>query len=59
MENNLIKQQASNAPEWFISSDSMLNHWQNHRKLTRLVIEAFPDGWVVMLLKTKTLFKLL
>jgi uncharacterized damage-inducible protein DinB len=44
MENNLIKQQASNTPEWFITSDSILNHWQNHRKLTREVIEAFPDG---------------
>ena len=43
MENNLIKQQASNAHEWFITSDSILNHWQNHRKLTRQVIEAFPE----------------
>lgn len=43
MENNLIKQNASNAPEWFITSDSILNHWQNHRKLTRQVIEAFPE----------------
>ena len=44
MENNLIKQQASNTPEWFITSDSILNHWQNHRKLTRQVIEAFPEA---------------
>jgi hypothetical protein len=43
MENNLIKQQASNAPEWFITSDSILSHWQNHRKLTREVIKAFPE----------------
>lgn len=44
MENNLIKQRASNATEWFITSDSILNYWQNHRKLTRQVIEAFPEG---------------
>jgi len=27
----------------FISSDKLLDHWQGHRRLTRRVIEAFPD----------------
>jgi uncharacterized damage-inducible protein DinB len=27
----------------FISSDAMLSHWQAHRRLTRRVIEAFPE----------------
>jgi uncharacterized damage-inducible protein DinB len=27
----------------FISSDALLKHWQGHRRLTRRVIEAFPD----------------
>jgi uncharacterized damage-inducible protein DinB len=26
-----------------ISRDSLLEHWQGHRRLTRRVIEAFPD----------------
>ncbi|MGH9687890.1 MAG: DinB family protein [Candidatus Acidiferrales bacterium] len=28
----------------FISPTALLAHWQGHRKLTRRVIEAFPDG---------------
>lgn len=43
MENNLIKQQTDNAVEGFTSSNSILNHWQGHRKLTRQVIEVFPE----------------
>jgi uncharacterized damage-inducible protein DinB len=31
------------APSMFISTDDMLSHWQGHRRLTRRVIEAFPD----------------
>jgi uncharacterized damage-inducible protein DinB len=27
----------------FISPDALLAHWQGHRRLTRRVIEAFPD----------------
>ena len=27
----------------FISTDSLLAHWQGHRRLTRKVIDAFPD----------------
>ncbi len=31
----------SSAP--FITSDALLSHWQGHRRLTRRVIDAFPD----------------
>lgn len=27
----------------FINSDQLLDHWQGHRRLTRKVIEAFPE----------------
>jgi len=27
----------------FISADALLAHWQGHRRLTRRVIDAFPD----------------
>ena len=27
----------------FISPDALLAHWQGHRRLTRRVIDAFPD----------------
>jgi uncharacterized damage-inducible protein DinB len=27
----------------FITPQALLNHWQGHRRLTRRVIEAFPD----------------
>ena len=27
----------------FISTDALLEHWRGHRRLTRRVIEAFPD----------------
>ena len=27
----------------FITPESLLSHWQGHRRLTRRVIEAFPD----------------
>src|SRR6476660_7998938 len=27
----------------FISTDSLLAHWQGHRRLTRRVIDAFPE----------------
>lgn len=43
METNQIKQQTNTAVEGFISSVSILNHWQGHRRLTRQVIEAFPE----------------
>jgi uncharacterized damage-inducible protein DinB len=43
MENNLIKQQINNPVEGFTTSNAILNHWQGHRRLTRQVIEAFPE----------------
>ncbi|MEQ1855676.1 MAG: DinB family protein [Longimicrobiales bacterium] len=33
----------SATPVMFISVPDMLAHWQGHRRLTRRVIEAFPD----------------
>jgi uncharacterized damage-inducible protein DinB len=30
-------------PGCFISPTALLSHWQGHRRLTRRVIEAFPD----------------
>jgi uncharacterized damage-inducible protein DinB len=33
----------SAAPALFISPDALLEHWQGHRRLTRRVIEAFPE----------------
>ncbi|NIX38084.1 MAG: damage-inducible protein DinB, partial [Gemmatimonadetes bacterium] len=34
---------ATRSPATFISPDALLDHWQGHRRLTRRVIEAFPD----------------
>jgi uncharacterized damage-inducible protein DinB len=31
-------------PESFITPDALLNHWQGHRRLTRRVIDAFPEN---------------
>jgi uncharacterized damage-inducible protein DinB len=42
MENNL-NQEANIVAEGFTTTDAMLIHWQGHRKLTRKVIEAFPE----------------
>lgn len=33
----------STAPDVFITPAALLEHWQGHRRLTRRVIEAFPD----------------
>ena len=30
-------------PTPFINSDAMLTHWQGHRRVTRRVIDAFPE----------------
>jgi uncharacterized damage-inducible protein DinB len=30
-------------PTMFISTDALLAHWQGHRRLTRRLIELFPD----------------
>lgn len=33
----------SSSPAMFISADALLAHWQAHRRLTRRLIEAFPE----------------
>jgi uncharacterized damage-inducible protein DinB len=33
----------SSAPATFLTADALLAHWQGHRRLTRRVIEAFPE----------------
>ena len=33
----------SSSPVPFITPEALLQHWQGHRRLTRRVIEAFPD----------------
>jgi len=43
MENNAANQQEINTTEGFTSPDAILDHWQGHRRLTRKVIEAFPE----------------
>ena len=42
METNAIQPEVNSAAQ-FISPETFLNHWQGHRKLTRKVIEAFPE----------------
>jgi uncharacterized damage-inducible protein DinB len=34
---------AAPAPASFITPEALLHHWQGHRRLTRRVIEAFPE----------------
>jgi uncharacterized damage-inducible protein DinB len=34
---------ANNTASTFLSSADLLDHWQGHRRLTRRVIEAFPE----------------
>ncbi|HYG40584.1 MAG TPA: DinB family protein [Cytophagales bacterium] len=42
MENNVINENEQ-ATALVITPENLLNHWQGHRKLTRRVIEAFPE----------------
>ncbi len=39
-----VKEQGSVASSGVIRPETLLNHWQGHRKLTRQVIEAFPEN---------------
>lgn len=34
---------STTSPATFISRDALLDHWQGHRRLTRRVLEAFPE----------------
>jgi uncharacterized damage-inducible protein DinB len=44
METNSIKSQVDvSSQSLVISSNQLLKHWQEHRRLTRRVIEAFPE----------------
>lgn len=33
----------TNTTAQFLTAEQLLNHWQGHRKLTRKIIEAFPE----------------
>lgn len=39
----MITTEIKTGTKLFMSADGLLNHWQGHRRLTRRVIEAFPD----------------
>jgi uncharacterized damage-inducible protein DinB len=43
METNSVNQQVNSPAEMIISPEALLAHWQGHRRLTRKVIEAFPE----------------
>ena len=43
MENKTMEPAQLTQQTTFISSEAMLEHWQGHRRLTRKVIEAFPE----------------
>lgn len=43
METNALNQQVSAPAEMIVSPEALLEHWQGHRRLTRKVIEAFPE----------------
>ena len=44
MENNPISAKELTLPALVITPEAFLNHWQGHRRLTRRVIEAFPEN---------------
>src|ERR1700710_1667353 len=43
METNSVNQQVNTPAEMIVSPEALLEHWQGHRRLTRKLIEAFPD----------------
>jgi uncharacterized damage-inducible protein DinB len=43
METNTIQAKKTVAPPSVINAKVLLDHWQEHRRLTRRVIEAFPE----------------
>ncbi|HEY4653145.1 MAG TPA: hypothetical protein VIH22_01455 [Cyclobacteriaceae bacterium] len=43
MENNVLQSNELTEQATFITTDALLEHWQGHRRVTRRVIEAFPD----------------
>ena len=42
MEENNVLAEESVQPQ-VLTAEALLDHWQGHRKLTRRVIEAFPE----------------
>ncbi len=42
METNTVEQPTENKT-LVVSAEAMLNHWQGHRRLSRKVLEAFPE----------------
>jgi uncharacterized damage-inducible protein DinB len=42
MESNVLEPKTATAPS-VIAPEAFLDHWQAHRRLTRRVIEAFPE----------------
>jgi uncharacterized damage-inducible protein DinB len=43
MESNTIESTKTAQQNTFITSEALLEHWQGHRRLTRRMIEIFPD----------------
>jgi uncharacterized damage-inducible protein DinB len=43
MEDDVAREDVVATPASFITPDALLSHWQGHRRLTRRVIDAFPD----------------
>lgn len=43
METNLKSTDVSTSPTVLITPDELLDQWQGHRRLTRRVIESFPE----------------
>lgn len=43
MENRMMDKERKTETRAFISPEAMLQHWQGHRRLTRKMIEIFPE----------------
>lgn len=41
MENQIVE--TTNADVTLLTAEALLNHWQGHRKLSRKVLDAFPE----------------
>ncbi|WP_221391873.1 DinB family protein [Dyadobacter sp. NIV53] len=44
MDNTSLQSNQKEFISPFITTEAFLNHWQGHRRLTRKVIEAFPEN---------------
>jgi uncharacterized damage-inducible protein DinB len=43
MENNIMQQEGNGLSGGIITQSTLLDHWQGHRRVTRRLIEAFPE----------------